>query len=708
VLIISATALMNFFSLSMEIFLGRGQKVVSAPKNVESWDTAFYKKSFNSSDELRSISQKTALNIAEQGEVLLKNDGVLPLKKGASVTPIGYRYLNPVYGGTGSGNVNTSSPYIVTAKSALNKYFKVNTTMENALSHGTARGMNANGYEKANEKGGFTGAGADIIEYASDVYNGQQASCANTTAMIFIGRVGGEGSDLQANVEGSAINGKGYVDGTKHQLQLSTAEKDMIKYAKANCQKTVVILNSANVMEIKDIMAQTGDLAVDAVLWIGDPGGQGFDAMGKILTGEVNPSGKTVDTWMTDIMADPTSSNFGDYKYSNLSMLTGGYPTPVGKPAQMGLLEYEENVYLGYRYYETVNDTAGTFTVFGKAGSSYKDAVQVPFGYGLSYGTNFSQAITSYTEDNKNINVTVRVTNKGTIAGKDAVQVYYNPPYTDFDKTNKIEKSTVNLIGFKKTGDIAPGSYQDVKLTIAKEDMASYSYTRKNSDGTQGAYVLEGGDYVISINKNAHEKYESRTSKINNTIWYDNTNPRQSEKDAQSMLDKNGNPTGIPAASQVDTSAKFVAASNQFQALTDHMKNTNQLTRANGALQNTATILKADEKIAPKGTGKDNGDGTMTMAQMDLTKDPTLGNVKNSKVYTTKTPTTGANNGLSLSSLRGLSYNDPLWNTLLDQLDLSDNNLYVALAASYGSDSWCKVCKQASYKRLRWSSGYCR
>lgn len=683
ILIIGVTWAMNFFALSMDIFLGRGAQVVTVPDNVSAWDTDYYTELYANGDELMVLSQGAALSLAEEGEVLFKNNGVLPLERGATVTPFGYRYLHPVYGGTGSGNVNTDSPHIITAQTALNRYFTVNTEIESALSRGTARGMTADGFESANETGGFEGAGSKIIEYTPDVYTGSEASCTGTTGIIFIGRVGGEGSDVQANVEGSAIYGKGYVDGTAHQLALSEAEKEMIRYAKANCENTVAILNTSNVMEIADLMTDEGELAVDAVLWIGGPGAQGFEAMGKILCGEVNPSGKTVDIWMTDIMADPVMSNFGNFEYDNLMMLPGGFPNPVGEPTEMNFVEYEENVYLGYRYYETVDDTGGSFTVFGQSGMGYNDAVQLPFGYGLSYGTDFSQAITAFSDSGDEVILTVRVTNNGQRAGKDVIQVYYEPPYTQFDIDHKIEKPTANLIAFAKTGDIQPGSSVDVELSFAKEDMASYCYTRQNPDGTVGAYVLEGGDYSISINKSSHEEYEARTVSIQNTIWYDSEAPRQSEVDAQSILDETGRPTGIPMVAEADLDTTFLAASNLFPDMSDHMTATNQLTRANGPLMNTATTPRPDERTAPAGVAPDNGDGIMTMAQMDLSTDPVLGNVEGSKVYTSEMPITGADNGLSLASLRGLSYYDPLWDTLLDQLDLTDPDLYVALAASY-------------------------
>ena len=678
VLALVATVLMNFFSLSMEIFLGRGAQVVKADPEMANVDTAYYD---DPSQNLDDYTNQTALSIAEQGIVLMKNnDDTLPIAKGSNVTPLGYRYISPIYGGTGSGSVNTSSSRIYTAQRALDEYFSVNKDVEDVMEKATARGMDADGYQGPDEQAGFTGATDKIIEFDPSIYQGLEDSARGTTGIVFIGRSGGEGRDVTADVPGSPIEGKGYADGTPHQLALSEDEKSTIRFAKSNCDKVVIVLDTSNVMEIADLMADGGDLSADAIVWIGGPGGQGFKAMAEILAGEANPSGKTVDTWMTDIMADPGMSNFGNAEYKDLYLLQGGYPNPVGDPTEMNFIEYEENIYVGYRYYETVDDTGGTFTVNGRDNQNYDSAVQMPFGYGLSYGTDFSQEIVSAEDDGDTVTLDVRVTNNGTKAGKDVVQVYYNPPYTGYDKTNRIEKATVNLIAFDKTGDIAPGASSDVTITINKEDMASYSYTRDNDDGTKGAYLLEAGDYTLSVNRSAHEEYDSTTVTVADTIWYDNDNPRQSDIDAQSVLDADGNPTGEPADG--DT---FKAATNLFQDLSDHMEGTDQLTRANGSLTNTATF-PTEEDMAAIPDGFDyttDSNGRMTLQQMDLDTDTTLGNTADSKVYTDQMPITGADNGLTLSDLRGADFNDPKWDQLLDQLDLSESSLYVALAASY-------------------------
>lgn len=678
IIAIAATILMNFFSLSMEIFLGRGEQVIKPNATMSQVQANFYQKPAR---DMNKKNDATALSLAEQGIVLMKNDSdTLPIAKQTKVTPLGYRYVNPIFGGTGSGSVNIKSPRIYTAQRALNEYFSVNHDAEDRMKKATARGLDSMGYQKPDEKTGFEGATDKIIEYNPDIYKGLENSVSGSTGLVFIGRSGGEGSDVAANVPGSPIAGKGYADGTPHQLALSKDEQSTIKFAKANCHKVVVILDTSNVMAISDLLDPNSPISADAVIWMGGPGGQGFKALAEILCGEINPSGKTVDTWMTDLMSDPSMTNFGNAEYKNLYLLQGGYPKPVGDATPMNFIEYEENIYVGYRYYETVADTGGSFTVNGVMNQPYSSAVQIPFGQGMSY-TDFSQELLSSNTTGDTVTLKVLVKNTGKRTGKDVVEVYYRPPYTQFDVDNKIEKSTRNLIAYEKTGDIQPGKSQTVTVTFAKEDMSSYDYTRKNHNDTHGSYVLEAGNYVVSINKNSHEQYGETMFNVTDTVWYDNSHMRKSDKEAQSALDDNGHVTD-----KREGNKKFNAPSNLFQNLSDHMNKTDQLTRANGSLSNITTAPTSADKDNFKNLGfkyTTDKKGRLILQQQDVNTDKELGNVNSSKVYTSKALKTNANNKLTLSDLRGASYSDPRWDKLLDQLDLKDPNLYVALAASY-------------------------
>ena len=279
---------------------------------------------------------------------------------------------------------------------------------------------------------------------------------------------------------GSSINvaeTKNYADG-QHQLELSQEERDLLNHVKENFDKVIVVINSSNVMEMGDLQ---NDPDIDAILWMAYPGSRGTEALAEILNGTITPSGHTVDTWPADLTQDPTFPNTTVSTYSNISG-ANGYDESY-------MVEYEEGIYIGYRYYETAAADGAI---------DYDTAVVYPFGYGLSYAS-FAQEITGVTEEDGKINVSVKVTNTQPtdgFSGKDVVQVYYHAPY---DGTT--EKAEVVLAAYDKTDLLAPGESQEMTLTFDREDMASYDY--KN----EGCYVLDAGTYTLSLRKNSHELY---------------------------------------------------------------------------------------------------------------------------------------------------------------------------------------------------------
>lgn len=683
---IIATTILNSLAPQIDVLLGKGEMHTVGAENTEDWDLSYYENPYGTGDEALASAQKDALKaareIAQNGIVLLKNDNnALPIKKNSSVTPFGYEYTSPMRSGS------RSSTGRVTPAEALAEAFKVNETVEAVLSDESNRvTMDGTGYTD----GGSTSS-SKIAEIRPEAYSGTEASCKGTTGIIFFARSGGESQDVALpGVPGSPITQNSYFDGTRHYLQMTQYEREAVRFAKANCEKTVAIINADNILEIGDLMK--GELAVDAVLWIGGPGAVGFQAMTDILCGDVNPSGKTIEIWANDFMSDPVTANFGSFKYTDLDVVPGISfafgPVKQTRFRQYAIFnEYEEGVYMGYRYYETMHDTGATFSVRGENNKKYDDAVVAPFGYGLSY-TNFKQEIISMNTNDGEVTMTVKVSNVGDVAGKDAVQIYYNPPYTQFDYNNKIAKATKNLIAFDKTGLIEPGESETVTLNFALEDMASYSYTHVNSDGTKGAYMLEAGQYEIILGKDSHNEYATETVSVYNTTWYGSNNPRQSEKDAQSYLNDDGTLADFPAKREYDSDAQYVAATNRFQSSTDYVEKEMDLIirPVNGALQNRVTAPDFAGKKAPSYLGvKEAGplpeNQERVMQRMDVNTDTYLGNVEGSKVYVpdSEMPVTGKDNGLTLSSFRGVNYWDPRWDDLVDQIDLSSPDLYESL-----------------------------
>ena len=669
---ITVTCVMNYFGLVMDKVFGQGARHIVNVEGTETWDTQYYDVKYDTSDEALKAASDKSKEVCDEGYVLLKNaqkngKNMLPLAEKSKITPFGFHYTHPVYSILGSGSVydemgygnsgpynsayNCTNKYSVTMSEAIKSNFTVNATVEQR--------MNDSEYVKVDAAEGTTpckefpnvnqceGGNTYLYQYDPSIFSGTEDSCADTTGLVFIGRDAGEGGDLKFDA---------YADGTPHQLTLSKSEKEIISFAKANCDNGVVaVINSGNVMELDELIS--GDYAVDAIIWIGFPGSIGSQSLSDILCGKVNPSGRTVNTWTSDLLADPTTANLGEFIYTD-SEVEG--TTAVGG----SFIEYEEGVYVGYKYYETADEMDASF--------DYDEAVVFPFGYGLSY-TTFEQKITGYVDGGDEISVTISVKNTGDRDGKEVVQLYYTAPYTDFDKTNKIEKPVKNLVAFDKV-EVAKGVTEEVTLTFAKEDMASYCYTRDNGDGTKGCYVLENGEYTITLGKNSHDAWDSRTTTINETVWYDNDNPRQTEKDGQSLLDENGNPTGVPSKS----GAEFIAATNLFQDSSDYM-NTEKvtlLTRSDWA--NTQPSAPEGESFTVDKEVSDVID-RFSKNTFDYKTDPLLGNVKGSAVYQETAPVSNADNGLTLADMRGLDYYDESWDLLLDQIDYTATDEIVNL-----------------------------
>lgn len=665
---VAATTVMNYFSVSMNVYLGRGERHVENVEGADEWNTSYYDQRYDTVEEARDAAQVVSQEIAEEGIVLLKNDGVLPLDENTEITPMGYRYLEPLYGGTGSGGMDTSQDYVVTAKEGVEAAFtNVNTAVEAAMSRADVRITDPVG-TIVEDGTNYEGASTSLLEYDREVYESAAESMQGTVGIVFIGRVGGEGADLCTTE---------YADGTRHELALSQNEKDMLEIAKQNCDSVIVVIETSNAMELAEL---EDDEDIHAILLVGGMGSAGFTALGEIMNGTVNPSGRLVDIYVADLTKDPTFVNFdrndGQMNYTNSTITPEAGPN-AGVAMGIPFHEYEEGVYLGYKYYET-SSSLGYFTSDnlpeGESDPYYNrdNGVVYPFGYGLSY-TTFTQEITSFEGNEQSVELTVRVTNTGDTAGKDVVQIYYNPPYTEFDQEYLIEKPTVNLIAFDKTELLEAGESEDIHIVIDTEDMASYCYTRDNGDGTTGCYVLENGDYEISLRSDSHTVTDTRTFTIEETVWFDNSNPRQSEIDAQSALDNEGNSLGYPAAAAIDEEAEYVAATNQFEKANQYMTDDS----ISGAVILSRTDWSGTQPTAPT---EEDREASQTVIEwnnwntetFDVENDEILGNQEDSLVYTDEKPLSQEDNGLTLADMRGLDYYDPSWDLLLDQLDYTD------------------------------------
>lgn len=636
VLALASTIAAISYSASLDMTLGRGARHVGEVSSISDDDISFYNikhpndnSGLSNTDpataqenESRNDAAKVALKVAEEGITLLKNDGSLPLVKKSKVTPFGYRYIAPIWGGSGSASTNMNFDYVVTPEEAMKGYFTVNSTVETAMKAATATAHTSATVGDITYSNGSS-TNMDILEYSPSIYAGTESSCSGTTGIVYIGRLGLEGNDLWA---------KEYADGTKHELTLTQDEKDMIAFAKANCDKVVVVCNFSNIMEINELK---NDSKINAIVWLGNPGSMGCEALGEILTGAVNPSGRTVDTWLVDNTKDPSFNNALFGAYDNADLITKNY------------YEYEEGIYSGYQYYETAfkEAAAGNYSGF-----EYDNEVVYPFGFGLHYQNDkITQTLNNVHVSGETIIIDGTITNASTIDVKETVQIYTEAPY--YKDGSKIEKSAKTLAAFDKFEVSANDSY-DFTIRLNKDKIASYDDQGYYS--ANGSYVLEKGTYNVHLGKNAHQDWGNETFTQDETVAYVDSGA------------KNG------AVAKGKRPTDSIVVTNQFDDINNYVKDSDMkiLSRSdfNATWPTTPTTKTAPDYIVNSNKAFDSAnDGYAGYDNPD------------SVLYKADAPVSGAQNGLTLSSLRGLDYDDPMWNDLLDQVDYTKTDELNAL-----------------------------
>ena len=380
---------------------------------------------------------------------------------------------------------------------------------------------------------------ADLIESATDF---------SDVAIVVVTREGGEGGDLRLDMEGQPGGDSG-----KHYLELQDVELDLLARVTERFDHVVVLINAANTMELGFL----DNPAIDAAMWIGEPGDNGFAGVAELLAGNVSPSGRLADTWAYDATSAPSFKNFGDFRYLDDDG-RDALLDPIEPLSFASYVDYEEGVYVGYRYYET--RWADDEGVVDEA--AYRAAVQYPFGYGLSY-TPFTQEITGYSVGDgggnlaptDRVTVRVKVTNTGDVEGREVVQIYSQPPYY----RGGIEKSRVELIGFGSTGVLSPGESDDVEIGFSLEDLASYDYR------SERAWVLEAGTYAIALQSNAHTEIDQRSLEIPDTwVFRDDTDPGGDTTDDGTTDDGNEG-THLVGPRSTD----HTAATNRFDSVSN-------------------------------------------------------------------------------------------------------------------------------------------
>jgi len=589
----------------------------------------------NLTEETIADSKDVIRRVGEEGLVLVKNEGILPLDAG-NINVFGWGSTNPILGGTGSGSSDGSSAVGILS-SLADAGFKTNEDLTKIYTD-----YRADRPVVAMQNQDWTLPEPTVDVYTDDVMS--SAKDFSDTAVIVISRSGGEGADLPVDMnavikgtyniaETVSVNPSsyGYYNATytnngdyddfeegEHYLELSVTEENMVEKVCSEFDNVVVVINANNAMELGwvDDYKQIG-----AVILAPGAGNTGLSALGEIMAGTVNPSGKTTDTYVKDLTTTPTWNNFGNFAYSNVDDLKEKIAAAdAAYEGNMAFVNYVEGIYAGYKFYETA-DEEGLI--------KYEDEVQYPFGYGLSY-TTFEQKIENFAFDGTNITFDVNVTNTGDTAGKDVVEVYFTPPY----ENGGIEKASVNLVDFAKTSQLDAGASETISFNIPAEELASYDSNGIKVDG--GGYILEEGDYAISIRSDSHTVLAEETFSVDADEIYE---ARSTDKVA------------VTNQFQEYARGSFVQLSRE-----DSFANYDEATAAPTDFEMSDDIRAA---VEPQTVG------TYDPTQFDNDSDTM--------------PTLGAKNNVRLYDLVGKPYDDAAWDTLLDQMSFDEMALLINL-----------------------------
>ena len=665
--IVAANVLIPPNASSVQSVLGlKDAGIDNSEAKTEGVDMEYSKPKFDTLDAL--MEDEIALNkqIAGEGIVLLKNDA----NKMPYSTDTTFSFVS-----------HSSVAYIGGAKGDLKTAFEasgfgVNETLWNFYSEGNGkdyvRGVGSVSYGD-DEDFSINECPLSVMQSEAGLLD----SMKGTVPVFVFSRIVGEGRDMPRSMYNHTDVPE---DQSKTYLEPNSDELAILQYLNDNFDDVVLLLNSGAAVDLSWVSQFPNIHTVISAPSMGD---YGLYSLAEIFAGNINPSGRTVDTYEADPLSSPAAQNFGDFSYY----------TEDGEQTKYNYVSYKEGIYVGYRYYETRYED----TVLGQGNPgdySYADSVIYPFGYGLSY-TNFEWSNYKTSWDGTTCTVTVDVKNTGSRAGKDVVEVFAQSPYTDYDKANNIEKASVELVGYAKTSELAPGASETVTVTFDQEQLKSYDYT------TAKTYILDAGDYYITAAKNAHDA-------VNNILAVKG-------KTVEDGMTAEGNPalvaTYTPSNGTVDTTT-------YANDTTTGVAITNLFDDANGGLQYLSrqdwvgtwptTDGEVGDQISTWGNPINGTDANgqpasytyyKTLTAEELAKLDSFDSLNPTDPATlTDTPVYGAENGLGLIDLRGLSYDDPKWNQLLDQLTPDDYQTLIT-QSGYGTAAIKSVDKPAATDR---------
>ena len=612
-------------------------------------DVNYYKSDFASATELYEYEEKKVAEIVEEGITLFENDGILPLEVGTKLSIFSHSSVDLVSGGSGSGS--GSFELTKDLKEGLeNAGLDVNDTLWSFYKSGKGssykRGVGVVNYG--------TDLDWSINECPLDVITSDSAvmsSLEGSVAMFVLARTGGEGGDEARDM--AAFGGKA----GQHYLEPDETELEIISYLNDNFDDVILLVNCNNAIELGWVSQYEN---IRAVVNFPGAGRTGTYGLGYMLTGidadgnEISPSGHLVDTWVYDNFSSPAMQNMGDFQFDG----TNYY-----------YVNYSEGIYVGYRYYETRYEDA----LLGRANVGdydYADTVIYPFGYGLSY-TKFqwSDFEMSAADSNGNINVSVKVTNVGGRSGKDVVQIYGQAPYL-----GNVEKSSVLLVGFAKTSDLAPGASEVVNITVSLKDLTSYDTA---ANGGKGGYILDAGNYYITAASNAHEAVNAIISAkdLNEDCEIDYSKMVAGKQDDSAYL-ATENMVGIHVQEAYNSTTYSVAGEglatieNQFSDAS--LSDAKYLRRSDWSMMDNDGLrygyisdVVSRAEIGGKQFRAEASAELVAALKSFFSLNPTEGEEIVDVTF-------GKENDIDLIDLRGLPYDDPLWEELLDQINYKE------------------------------------
>lgn len=652
---LTATSAVQGFRTDINKFLGTTSTRFVSDEGVDASETYTYKSDYSNTTELVRSIRDLGERVSEEGSVLLKNGGALPLSKDETkkISLLGFSSYYPVQGGdmgsVVSQNEGTDADIVDMVTAFKEKGFSINETLQNLY-----ESMKDDFSTEINNFGQKTTVNRITAPMIGEKFSGKEPSQDqmnkassdwksslndDNVMIVTIARASGENRAYMPGKNG--VDGQ---DGQSDPLDLTDNERALIDAAvqakKSNGGKVIVLINSANTMQIQEL-ADNAD--VDAIMQIGLPGAYGFYGVADLLSGDANPSGHLSDTWVSNNASAPAVNNYGDYEWTNAD---------TAHTINSEIVQ-AEGIYTGYKYYETryFDERLGQGNASSTVGSTdggswdYGNEVTYPFGYGLSY-TTFSQQLDSVDVDltAKTVTAKVTVTNTGNVSGKSVVQLYDNVPYTDYDKSHNVEKSAVQLLDYGKTKELKPGESQTLTITADVQYMASWDSTAENLKGTKGTYILDAGEYVFTIADNAHDA-------ANNVL---------AKQGASS--DGNADNTASWTLDKLD--------STTFAVSKNGTKVENQLQDAdlNTWMPNTVTYLSRSD-----------WQGTWPKTYKDLTATDKMlkGGLTNDTYEITSNGDTssvawGADGDLNLATLKGVDISDSRWDKLINQMKLSE------------------------------------